>query len=89
MKKDLLNLLNPEYKIKVGQEVLSIDPKYFRPTEVDLLIGDATKAKEKLNWTPEIGLEEMINEMMDSDLKLFKKDKYLRDGGFDTLNYFE
>ena len=47
---------NPEYKIKVGQEVLSIDPKYFRPTEVDLLIGDATKAKEKLNWTPEIGL---------------------------------
>ena len=80
---------NPEYKIKVGQEVLSVDSKYFRPTEVDLLIGDATKAKEKLNWTPQIGLEEMINEMMESDLKLFKKDKYLKDGGFDTLNYFE
>ncbi len=54
-----------------------------------MLIGDATKAKEKLNWTPEIGLEEMINEMMASDLKLFKKDKYLKDGGYDTLNYFE
>ncbi len=71
------------------KKFLSIDPKYFRPTEVDLLIGDATKAKEKLNWTPEIGLEEMINEMMASDLKLFKKDKYLKDGGYDTLNYFE
>ena len=80
---------NPEYNLKVGQEILSIDQKYFRPTEVDLLIGDATKAKEKLNWTPKISLEEMVNEMMESDLRLFKKDKYLRDGGYQTLNYFE
>ena len=80
---------NPLYQIKVGKEVLSIDPKYFRPTEVDLLIGDATKARDKLGWVPEIELEELIRDMMDSDLKLFKRDKYLSEGGHDIYNYYE
>ena len=69
--------------------MLSIDVKYFRPTEVDLLIGDPTKAKQKLGWEPEITLEELVEEMMRSDLRLFKKDTYLKEGGFNTLNYYE
>src|SRR6056300_1068084 len=80
---------NSNYQLKEGHEVLSIDPKYFRPTEVDLLIGDPTKAKEKLGWQPQIKLQELIEDMMCSDLKLMSKDKYLRDGGYTTLNYFE
>ena len=80
---------NPDYQLEIGKEVLSIDEKYFRPTEVDILVGDATKAKEKLGWEPQITLEELVEEMMVSDIKLFKKDKYLKDGGFNTLNYFE
>ena len=77
------------YSIEIGKEVLSIDPKYFRPTEVDLLIGDSTKAKDKLGWVPEISLEELVAEMMQSDLKLFQRDKYLKEGGHETINYFE
>ena len=80
---------NEKYKLEIGKEVLGVDSKYFRPTEVDLLIGDPTKAKEKLGWTPETSLEDLIKEMMESDLKLFEKDKYLKDGGHQTLNYFE
>ena len=80
---------NPDYKLEIGKEVLSIDEKYFRPTEVDLLIGDPSKAKKKLGWEPEITLEELVEDMMKSDIKLFKKDKYLRDGGYNTLNYYE
>ncbi len=80
---------NNNYKLKIGQQVLAVDPKYFRPTEVDLLVGDPTKAKEKLGWEPEIDLERLVEDMMESDLKLFKKDKYLKDGGHDTLNYHE
>ena len=80
---------NSDYQLQVGKKVLSIDKKYFRPTEVDLLVGDATKAKDKLGWEPHITLEELVEDMMISDVKLFKKDKYLKDGGFNTLNYFE
>ena len=80
---------NKKYQIEIGKQVLAVDKKYFRPTEVDLLIGDSTKAKEKLGWTPEICLEELVNEMMQSDLKLFEKQKYLKEGGHQTLNYFE
>ena len=79
---------NENYQLQIGKEVLSIDPKYFRPTEVDLLIGDATKAKEKLGWLPEISLENLVEDMMTSDLKLFAKDKYLKEGGHQTLNHF-
>ena len=80
---------NPEYQLEIGKEVLSIDEKYFRPTEVDLLIGDPTKAKQKLGWEPQITLEELVEDMMRSDLSLMKKDMYLKNGGFSTLNYFE
>ena len=80
---------NPNYQLEIGKEVLSIDPKYFRPTEVDLLVGDPTKAKEKLGWIPEIQLEELVQDMMDSDLKLFERDKYLSEGGHKTFNYYE
>jgi len=80
---------NPDFKLEIDKEVLSIDEKYFRPTEVDLLIGDPTKAKEKLGWEPQITLEELIKDMMSSDLNLMKKEMYLKNGGFSTLNYFE
>ena len=80
---------NSDYQLKVGKEVLSIDPRYFRPTEVDLLIGDANKAKEKLGWEPQIKLEELVRDMMESDLKLMMREKYLFDGGFEINNYFE
>ena len=80
---------NSDYQLQVGKKVLSIDKKYFRPTEVDLLVGDATKAKDKLGWEPQITLEELVEDMMISDIKLFKKDKYLKNEGFNTHNYFE
>lgn len=80
---------NPKYQLEIDKVVVSIDPKYFRPTEVDLLIGDATKAKEKLGWIPEISLEELVYDMMQSDLKLFERDQYLKKGGHKILNYFE
>jgi len=62
---------NSKYQIPVGKEIINIDPTYYRPTEVDLLVGDASKAKEKLGWTPQITLDQMIEEMVLSDLKLF------------------
>lgn len=80
---------NPNYQLEKDKEVLAIDPKYFRPTEVDLLIGDPTKAKEKLGWEPKIQLSELVEDMMSSDLKIMQKDKYLKEGGYQTLNYFE
>tara|TARA_B100000963_G_scaffold352183_1_gene364956 strand:- start:14 stop:1120 length:1107 start_codon:yes stop_codon:yes gene_type:complete len=80
---------NPDYQIEKGKEVLAIDPTYFRPTEVDLLIGDPKKAQEKLGWTPEYDLKLLVKEMMQSDLQLMKREQYLKKGGFSTLNYFE
>ena len=80
---------NKKYQIEIGKEVVAVDPRYFRPTEVDLLIGDPTKANTKLGWIPEYNLEQLINEMMDSDLKLVTKDQYLKDGGYTIMNYFE
>ncbi|MBX2826554.1 MAG: GDP-mannose 4,6-dehydratase [Flavobacteriaceae bacterium] len=77
------------FPLPEGTLVLEVDSNYFRPTEVDLLIGDATKAKEKLGWTPEYELKELVNEMMESDLLLMKKEQYLKEGGFNTSNYFE
>jgi len=73
----------------VGKEVINVDPKYFRPTEVDLLIGDAKKAKEKLGWEPKYQLKDLVADMMQSDLKLMQKENYLKDGGYYTKNYFE
>ncbi len=75
--------------VKIGQVVVEVDPRYFRPTEVDLLIGDPTKANTQLGWIPEYDLNALVQDMMRSDLKLMKKDRYLKEGGFRTLNYFE
>lgn len=83
------SILNTETSFKVGQEVIHIDPNYFRPTEVDLLIGDPTKAKEKMGWEPEYNLLSLVKEMIASDLKLFQRDKYLLEGGHDILNQAE
>jgi GDPmannose 4,6-dehydratase len=69
--------------------IVAVDPKYFRPTEVDLLIGDPTKSKTKLGWEPEYDLQGLVTDMMQSDIKLMKKDAWLREGGYRTLNYFE
>ncbi len=71
------------------EPVVSVDPKYFRPTEVDLLIGDSSKAREKLGWKPEYDLKGLIKDMIKSDIKLMQKDAYLKDGGYRVLNYFE
>ena len=76
-------------KIESRKSVVEVDPRYFRPTEVDLLIGDPSKANEKLGWKPEYDLKGLVEDMMQSDIKLMKKDAYLKEGGFETLNYFE
>ncbi len=80
---------NPEFQLEIGKEVLAVDPKYFRPTEVDLLIGDPTKARNKLGWECKYDLPDLVKDMMRSDLKLMQKDQYLKVGGYTTLNYFE
>lgn len=74
---------------ETGKVIVKVDPKYFRPTEVDLLIGDPSKAKLELGWEPEYDLEALVKDMVSSDVKLFKKDQYLKEGGHETLNYFE
>jgi len=80
---------NPEYKLEIGKEVVQVDSKYFRPTEVNLLIGDASKAKSKLGWIPEYSLEDLVAEMMSSDLILMQKDQYLKEGGYSKKYYFK
>ncbi|MDY5859292.1 MAG: GDP-mannose 4,6-dehydratase [Porphyromonas sp.] len=74
---------------RVGQEVVAVDPVYFRPTEVDLLIGDPTKAMNALGWKPEYKLKDIVADMMQSDIRLMKKDTYLQDGGYAIKNYYE
>jgi len=82
-------LSNIEAKIAQNAEVVCVDPQYFRPTEVDLLIGDPTKSQTVLGWKPEYDLEGLIKDMMRSDIKLFKREDYLKEGGFTIMNYFE
>lgn len=76
-------------KKRIGEAIVGVDPQYFRPTEVELLIGDATKAKERLGWAPRYTLSALIEEMMLSDLQLMKKESYLREKGYKIPNYFE
>jgi GDPmannose 4,6-dehydratase len=85
----IINCSNPLFQLEIGKEVLSIDPAYFRPTEVDLLIGDPTKAKEKLGWVPEYDLASLVKDMMQSDVKLMQKDQYLKEGGYYINNNLE
>ena len=77
------------FSSRLGEMLVGVDKNYFRPTEVDLLIGDATKARTRLNWTPEYDLKALCNDMMLSDLKLMKRETYLKDGGYRIMNYFE
>lgn len=80
-----LNDLN----LKLGTTVVRVDPKYFRPTEVDLLLGDPTKSKTQLGWEPKYDLPLLVKDMIQSDLHLMKKQEHLKSGGFRTLNAFE
>jgi GDPmannose 4,6-dehydratase len=85
----VVNCTNPEFNVQKDKPILSIDERYFRPSEVDLLIGDPTKAKEKLGWKPKYDLNMLVKEMMASDIDLFRKDKYLKEGGHNIFNYHE
>jgi GDPmannose 4,6-dehydratase len=80
---------NPDYQLPIGKEVLAIDPQYFRPTEVDLLIGDPTKANTKLGWKPKYTVQTLCAEMVAADLELFKKEQLLKNAGFDIKNQYE
>ena len=77
------------FNLPVGNVVLKIDPKYFRPSEVDLLIGDASKARNKLGWKPKYDLKALIKHMVHADYDLFKRDQYLIKGGHKVYNYHE
>ena len=77
---------NEEFQLEKGKEVIAVDPRYFRPTEVDLLLGDATKAKEKLGWQPTYDLPSLVKEMVASDLEIMQKEKYLKEGGYKISN---
>ena len=80
---------NPAYQLELGKEVIAVDPKYFRPTEVELLIGDATKARTKLGWKPKYDLPALVKEMVAADVELFKKEKLLKESGFVVKNQYE
>ena len=75
--------------LKIGQTIISVDPRYFRPTEVDLLLGDPSKAEKKLGWNRKYKLQDLVNDMMQSDIKLMTKDQYLKDGGYQIMSYYE
>ncbi|GAA4434550.1 GDP-mannose 4,6-dehydratase [Ravibacter arvi] len=75
--------------LKTGTEVMRIDPRYYRPTEVELLIGDPSKSKKQLGWTPKYTLDSLVEDMISADLNLFKKDRLLMNEGFEVMNYFE
>ncbi|WP_343673245.1 GDP-mannose 4,6-dehydratase [Chitinophaga sp.] len=75
--------------VEIGQEVVAIDPRYFRPTEVDLLIGDPSKSQKQLGWKPKYDLAALVKEMVEADLELFRREKLLKDAGYKVLNQFE
>ncbi|MCB0641364.1 MAG: GDP-mannose 4,6-dehydratase [Phaeodactylibacter sp.] len=75
---------NPEFQLEEGAPVLAVDPRYYRPTEVDLLIGDPTKSKTNLNWEPKYSLEQLVAEMVNADIELFRKDQLLKRAGFEV-----
>lgn len=87
--KGVIRACRGDYNIEKGKVVVEVDSGYFRPTEVDLLLGDSTKAREKLGWKPKYDLDSLIKDMVQSDLKLMQKDKFLQDNGYKILRYFE
>jgi GDPmannose 4,6-dehydratase len=80
---------NPDYQLEIGKQVVAVDPKYFRPTEVDLLIGDPTKSKTQLGWIPKYDLQMLVSEMVAADVEHFRKEKLLKDYGYAIKNQFE
>lgn len=80
---------HPDYQLAVGSEVVAVDPRYFRPTEVELLIGDPTKAKAKLGWKPKYDLNGLVKEMVTADVDIFKREKLLHESGYKIKNQFE
>ncbi|MGY3213757.1 GDP-mannose 4,6-dehydratase [Mucilaginibacter sp. HD30] len=80
---------DPAFQVEIGTEVVAVDPKYYRPTEVELLIGDPTKSEKQLNWKPKYQLHELVKEMVAADLQLFQKEKLLRDSGYTIKNQYE
>jgi GDPmannose 4,6-dehydratase len=80
---------HPDFQVPLGKEVVSVDPKYYRPTEVDLLIGDPTKAHTKLGWKPKYDLAMLVSEMVQCDVELFRKEKILKESGFEIKNQYE
>jgi GDPmannose 4,6-dehydratase len=80
---------HPDFQVEIGKEVIAVDPKYYRPTEVDLLIGDPTKANTKLGWKPKYDLPMLVNDMVTSDVQLFRREKLLKDSGFQVTDTHE
>jgi GDPmannose 4,6-dehydratase len=85
----VLSCSNAAYQLEIGKQVIAVDPKYFRPTEVDLLIGDPTKSKTKLGWVPKYDLAGLVKEMVQSDLNRIKKEQILHEAGYRVNNQFE
>ncbi len=80
---------HPDYQVAIGKEVVAVDPRYFRPTEVELLIGDPTKSQTQLGWKPKYDLAMLVKEMVENDVHLFKKERLLQESGFRIKNQFE
>jgi len=85
----LQSLRIPIDHLEIGKTLIKVDPEYYRPTEVDLLVGDPKKAHAKLGWQPKYDLDALIKDMVESDLRYMQRDKYLADGGHKIHNYFE
>jgi len=80
---------NDNIKIQTGKEIVAVDPKYYRPTEVDILVGDPSKAQRQLGWIPRYNLEALIKEMVHADIDIFKREKLLKDSGYSVKNQYE
>lgn len=85
----VLSCSNPDFQLEIGKEVVAVDPRYYRPTEVDLLIGDPTKAQTKLNWTPKYNLAALVREMVAADVDTFRKEKLLQESGYYVKKQYE
>jgi GDPmannose 4,6-dehydratase len=80
---------NPDYQMEVGKEVVAVDPRYYRPTEVDLLIGNPSKANRQLGWKPKYNLNALVKEMVEADIDYFRREKILKESGFSIKNQYE
>ncbi|KIC94655.1 GDP-mannose 4,6-dehydratase [Flavihumibacter solisilvae] len=85
----VLSCSNPDFQLEKGKEVVAVDPRYYRPTEVDLLVGDPSKAMKKLGWTPKYDLPALVSEMVAADVEAFRKEKLLKESGYYVKNQFE